>query len=143
MGAAFEREDATVSKDVISTADAPSAIGTYSQAVRAGDWVFLSGQIGLDPATGALVEGGFEAEARRAFTNLGAVAAAGGGGLDSIVKLTLYLTDLGDFAAVNELMQEFFSAPYPARAAVGVSSLPRGACMEVEAIMMTGEEVTR
>jgi len=128
---------------VISTADAPSAIGTYSQAVRAGDWVFLSGQIGLDPATGALVEGGIEAETRRAFANLRAVAAAGGGGLDSIVKLTLYLTDLGDYAAVNELMQEFFRAPYPARAAVGVSSLPRGACMEVEAIMMAEGDATR
>jgi len=138
MDPAFAREKATVSKDVISTADAPAAIGTYSQAVRAGDWVFLSGQIGLDPATGALVEGGIEVETRRAFTNLRAVAAAGGGGLDSILKLTLYLTDLGDYATVNELMQEFFTAPYPARAAVGVAALPRGACMEVEAIMMAG-----
>lgn len=138
MGAAFDREDATVSKDVISTPDAPAAIGTYSQAIRAGDWVFLSGQIGLDPATGALVEGGIEAQTRRAFQNLGAVAAAAGADLDAIVKLTLYLTDLGDYAAVNELMQEFFAAPYPARAAVGVAALPRGACMEVEAVIVAG-----
>lgn len=125
-------------KDVISTADAPAAIGTYSQAVRAGDWVFLSGQIGLDPATGKLAESGVEAQARRVFGNLAAVAAAAGADLGAIVKLTVYLTDLGDYAAVNELMQEFFTAPYPARAAVGVAALPRGACVEVEAVIATG-----
>lgn len=125
-------------KEVIATADAPAAIGTYSQAVRAGEWVFLSGQIGLDPATGALVEGGIEAETRRAFTNLRAVAVAAGADPEAIVKLTLYLTDLGDYATVNELMQEFFAGPYPARAAVGVAALPRGACVEVEAIAIAG-----
>ncbi|MGA7964314.1 MAG: RidA family protein [Gammaproteobacteria bacterium] len=125
-------------KEVIATANAPAAIGTYSQAVRAGEWIFLSGQIGLDPATGALVEGGIEVETRRAFDNLRAVAVAGGADLESVVKLTLYLTDLGDYAMVNELMREFFAGPYPARAAVGVAALPRGACVEVEAIAVTG-----
>lgn len=128
-------------KEVIASADAPAAIGTYSQAIRAGEWVFLSGQIGLDPATGALVEGGIEAEMRRAFENLRAVAAAAGGELRSIVKLTLYLTDLGDYATVNKLMQDYFAGPYPARAAVGVAALPRGACFEVEAIAGIGSPV--
>lgn len=120
---------------MIQTDRAPAAIGTYSQAVRAGNFVFLSGQIGLDPATGVLVEGGIEAETRRVFENLSAVAEAAGTALGDVVKLTVYLLDLGDYAAVNEIMAEFFDAPYPARAAVGVAALPRGARVEVEAII--------
>lgn len=138
MGAEFAQGTHSVRKEVIATADAPAAIGTYSQAVHAGEWVFLSGQIGLDPATGALVTGGIEAETRRAFDNLRAVAVAAGADLEAIVKLTLYLTDLGDYATVNQLMQEFFMGPYPARAAVEVAALPRGACVEVEAIALAG-----
>lgn len=121
--------------EVIRTDRAPAAIGTYSQAVRAGGFVFLSGQIGLDPASGELVTGDVEAEIRRVFANLAAVAEAAGATLGDVVKLTVYLLDLGDYAAVNEIMSEFFDAPYPARAAVGVAALPRGARVEVEAII--------
>jgi len=125
-----------MSKQIVSTPDATAAIGPYSQAIRAGSTVYLSGQIPLDPATGELVDGGFEAQVRQAFRNLSAVAAAAGGSLADCVKLTLYLTDLGRFPAANEIMTEFFADPYPARATVGISSLPKGALFEVEAVMV-------
>lgn len=120
---------------VISTAAAPAAIGPYSQAVRAGGTVYLSGQIGLDPVSGQLAEG-FEAQAAQVFSNLKAVAEASGGSLANAVKLTIYLTDLANFARVNELMQQHFAAPYPARATVGVSALPRGALVEIDAVLV-------
>lgn len=121
--------------EAIETGAAPAAIGPYSQAVRAGDWIFLSGQIGLDPATGVIVDGGVAAEAVRAFENLRAVARAAGATLADVVKLTIYLVDLADFNAVNELMSNYFGTPYPARATVGVVALPRGARIEVEAVI--------
>ena len=124
-----------MSREVIRTDEAPAAIGTYSQAIRAGGLVFASGQIGLDPAGGELVAGGIDAEARQVFSNLRAVAEAAGAGLADVAKLTVYLTDLGDYGRVNELMHEFFREPFPARAAVGVGALPRGARVEVEAIL--------
>ena len=120
----------------ISTTSAPQAIGTYSQAIRAGNTVYLSGQIPLDPRTMELVTGGFEVQARRVFENLGAVAAAAGGTLATAVKLNIYLTDLGNFAELNRVMAEYFAAPYPARATLGVASLPRGAAVEVDAILV-------
>ncbi|HET8552217.1 MAG TPA: RidA family protein [Gammaproteobacteria bacterium] len=119
----------------ISTDKAPAAIGPYSQAVRAGDTVYLSGQIGLDPATGELVAATVEAQARQVFDNLRAVTAAAGGGLDKIVKLTVYLGDLADYPMVNEVMADYFEEPYPARAAIAVAGLPKGAAVEVEAIL--------
>jgi len=122
-------------KQIISTANAPAAIGTYSQAVRAGNTIWVSGQIALDPATMTLVGGGIEAETRRVFANLEAVVAAAGAGLDEVVKVNIYLTDLAHFALVNKVMAEYFREPYPARAAVGVASLPRGAQVEVECIV--------
>ncbi|MFT3761222.1 MAG: RidA family protein [Pseudoxanthomonas sp.] len=125
-----------MTKQIINTAHAPAAIGPYSQAVRAGDTVYFSGQIPLDPATGNVVEGGIEAQARRAFDNLKAVAEAAGGSLDKIVRLGLFLTDLGEFAAVNAVMQEYFQAPYPARSTVQVAGLPKGVGFEVEATMV-------
>jgi len=121
-------------KQPIHTAAAPQAIGTYSQAIRCGDTVYLSGQIGLDPATMLLVEG-VEAQIHRVFQNLQAVAAAAGGSLDNSVKLTVYLTDLAHFARINEIMATYFQQPYPARAAIGVASLPRGALVEVDAVL--------
>jgi reactive intermediate/imine deaminase len=124
-----------VSRKIIQTDDAPAAIGAYSQAVRAGNLVFLSGQIPLDPGTMQLVEGDFEARARRVFDNLRAVARAAGGDLDRVVKLTVYLTDLGNFGTVNTVMADYFEEPYPARAAVGVASLPKGADVEAEAVL--------
>jgi reactive intermediate/imine deaminase len=127
-----------MSRQVISTRSAPSAIGPYSQAVRAGATVYLSGQIALDPDTGHLVEGGVDAQAHRAFKNLRAVAEAAGGSLADCVKLTLFMTDLGHFPKVNEIMQEYFAQPYPARSTVGVASLPRNAEFEVEAVMVVG-----
>ena len=123
-------------KTVVSTPDAPAAIGPYSQAVRAGQIVFLSGQIALDPATGQLVDGGFEAQVERAFLNMEAVIAAAGGSTSDVVRLTLYLTDLANFPKVNEIMQRRFAQPYPARSTVGVAALPRGALFEVEATMV-------
>ncbi|OGA31836.1 MAG: reactive intermediate/imine deaminase [Betaproteobacteria bacterium RIFCSPLOWO2_12_FULL_64_23] len=126
-----------MSKSVISTPQAPSAIGTYSQAVRCGDTIYLSGQIGLDPKTMQLVEG-IDAQVRRVFDNLQAVAAAAGGSLDDAAKLTIYLTDLAHFARVNEIMAAYFKQPYPARAAIGVASLPRGALVEADAILVIG-----
>ena len=124
-----------MNKDIVSTPQAPAAIGPYSQAVRTGLVVFTSGQIGLDPASGQLVEG-FEAQVRRAFANLEAVAQAAGGSLAHAVKFTLYLTDLAQFATVNQIMGELLPQPYPARSTVGVASLPRGAAFEVEAILV-------
>lgn len=123
-----------MTKRALHTDQAPKAIGTYSQAVRCGSTVYLAGQIGLDPASMEMVAG-IEAQIPRVFENLKAVAHAAGGTLDDIVKLTVYLTDLGHFTRVNEVMANYFSAPYPARAAVGVASLPRGALIEVDAIM--------
>ena len=122
-------------KQAIHTDSAPSAIGTYSQAVRSGPFVFLSGQIPLDPATMEIVGGDFEARARRVFENLKAVAVQAGGDLDHIVKLTIYLTDLDNFATVNAVMTDYFQEPYPARAALGVASLPKGSDIEAEAIL--------
>ncbi len=119
----------------IHTPRAPQAIGTYSQAVRAGDTVYLSGQIPLDPATGELVAGDMEAQVRRVFENLKAVCEAAGGDLSQVVKLTVYLTDLAHFALVNRVMAEYFSQPYPARAAVGVAALPKGAAVEMDGIV--------
>ena len=124
-----------MSKTIISTANAPAAIGTYSQAVKMGDTVYLSGQIGLDPATMQLVEG-IEAQITRVFENLKAVAEAAGGSLADVAKLSIYLTDLGDFARVNATMATYFSEPYPARAAVGVAALPRGALIEVDGVLV-------
>ncbi|MBI2297267.1 MAG: RidA family protein [Betaproteobacteria bacterium] len=121
-------------KQVIHTAQAPKAIGPYSQAVRCGATVYLAGQIGLDPASMELVPG-IDAQVRRVFENLKAVAQAAGGDLRDVVKLTIYLTDLGNFSRVNEIMATCFTAPYPARATVGVASLPRGALIEIDAIM--------
>jgi reactive intermediate/imine deaminase len=120
---------------IIETRSAPQAIGTYSQAVRAGDTVYVSGQIPLDPATGMLVSGDIEAEIRRVFDNLRAIAEAAGGTLQNAVKLTVFLTDMGSFPKVNEIMATYFTAPYPARAAVGVAALPRGARVEMECIL--------
>lgn len=123
-----------MAREIISTTGAPTAIGTYSQAVKVGNTVYLSGQIGLDPASMELVEG-IDAQVRRVFDNLSAVAAAAGGSLADIVKLNIFLTDLGNFALVNSIMAEYFQEPYPARAAVGVASLPRGALVEADAVM--------
>jgi reactive intermediate/imine deaminase len=122
-------------KQTIQSPHAPDAIGTYSQAVRHGDLVFLSGQIPLDPETMELVSGDIEAQIRRVFDNLDAVCRTAGGSLDDIVKLNVYLTDLAHFPRVNEIMAGYFHAPYPARAAIGVAALPRGAAVEMDAIL--------
>lgn len=122
-------------RKAIHTDRAPEAIGPYSQAIGVGDTVWLSGQIPLDPATMELVDGDIAVQATRVFDNLQAVAEAAGGGLGDVVKLNISLADLGDFAAVNEVMARYFQPPYPARACVGVAALPRGAAIEVEAIM--------
>lgn len=124
-----------MNKTPIHTDSAPAAIGTYSQAIQSGNFVFMSGQIPLDPATMEVVDGDFEARARRVFENLKAVAEAAGGSLDHIVKLTIYLTDLDNFATVNSVMSEYFGEPFPARAALGVRSLPKGVDVEAEAIL--------
>ncbi len=121
-------------KQTIHTAAAPQAIGTYSQAVRSGDTVYMSGQIGLDPQSMQMVDG-IDAQIVRVFENLKAVAAAAGGSLDDAVRVTVYLTDLANFARVNETMAKYFHEPYPARAAVGVASLPRGALVEIDAVL--------
>ena len=121
----------------ISTPDAPAAIGTYSQAVRAGDTVYLSGQIPLDPKSMQIVEG-FENQVKRVFDNLRAVCRAAGGDFDKVVRVTVYLTDLANFAKVNEVMATYFKEPFPARAAIGVASLPRGSAVEIDAIMHLG-----
>ncbi len=127
-----------MTRTIIHTDKAPPAIGTYSQAVRAGDTVYLSGQIPLDPATKELVAGDIEAEIRRVFENLEALARAAGGTLAQAVKVNIYLTDLAHFAKVNEIMAQYFPQPYPARAAVGVAQLPRGARVEAECILHLG-----
>ncbi len=126
-----------MSKTIISTENAPAAIGTYSQAVRVENTVYLSGQIPLNPATMEMVEG-FEQQTVQVFENLKAVAEAAGGSLNDIVKLNIFLTDLDNFATLNEVMGRYFSAPYPARAAVGVASLPRNSCVEMDAVMYLG-----
>lgn len=124
-----------MTKQIISTADAPSAIGPYSQAVRVGNTIWVSGQIPLDPATKELVTGDIEAQTRRVFENLKSIVLAAGAGLDDVVKVNIFLIDLSHFALVNKVMAEYFRDPYPARAAVGVASLPRGAQVEVECIV--------
>ena len=124
-----------MSKTIVKTDQAPAAIGTYSQAVKVGNTVYLSGQIGLDPATMQLVDG-IEAQIHRVFQNLKAVAEAAGGSLADVVKLNVFLTDLSHFARVNEIMARYFAEPYPARAAVGVKELPRGALVEADAVMV-------
>jgi reactive intermediate/imine deaminase len=129
-----------MTRKTIQTDQAPQAIGTYSQAVRCGDSVYLSGQIPLVPQTMELVDGGMEAQIRRVFDNLSAVADAAGGSLVDVVKLNIYLVDLGQFALVNQVMAEYFKEPYPARAAVGVAALPRDAQVEMDAVMVLGAE---
>ncbi|MBE2257515.1 MAG: RidA family protein [Candidatus Accumulibacter sp.] len=126
-----------MSRTIVSTTDAPAAIGTYSQAVRVGDTVYLSGQIGLEPASMNLLEG-IDAQIVRVFDNLKAVAEASGGALADVVKVNVYLTDLAHFAKVNEVMKSYFVEPFPARAAVGVASLPRNALVEADAVMVLG-----
>ncbi len=123
-------------KKTIHTDQAPAAIGTYSQAVQAGNLVFLSGQVPLNPVTMELVEGDFEASAHQVFKNLKAVARAGGGDMGDMVKLTVYLTDMSKFPRINDVMGQYFTEPYPARAAVAVRELPKGAEVEIDAIMM-------
>ena len=125
-----------MSKQPINTPRAPGAIGTYSQGIRAGGAVWLSGQLPLDPATGQLLTGDMREQVRQVFRNLAAVAEAGGSSLQHAVKVTVFLTDLSHFAVVNEVMAEFFSQPYPARAAIGVASLPRGAAVEADAVLV-------
>lgn len=127
-----------MARQSISTNHAPAAIGPYSQAVRNGDTVYLSGQIPLDPASGQLVDGDISVQARRAFDNLKAVCEAAGGSLDDVARVGLYLVDLGQFAQVNAVMAEYFAAPYPARSTVEVSGLPKGAVFEVDAVMVLG-----
>lgn len=126
-------------REIIHSDQAPAAIGVYSQAVKVGDTVYLSGQIPLDPATMQLVEGGMEAQIRRVFDNLAAVARAAGGHLADTVKLNVFLTDLSHFALVNQVMAEYFQEPYPARAAIGVAALPRGAQVEMDAVLVLEE----
>jgi len=127
-----------MSRTIIQTDQAPQAIGTYSQAVKCGNTVYLSGQIPLDPVSMQLVEGSMDAQIRRVFDNLAAVAAAAGGSLNDVAKLNVFLPDLGHFALVNEIMAEYFTEPYPARAAVGVAALPKGAQLEMDAVMELG-----
>jgi len=127
-----------MTRQIIETPHAPGAIGTYSQAVRVGDTVYVSGQIPLDPATGQLVTGDIEAEIRRVFENLKAIVVAAGGSFANVAKVTVFLTDLAHFGKVNEIMATYFERPYPARAAVGVAQLPRGARVEIECILALG-----
>ena len=122
-------------RQIIQTSNAPKAIGTYSQAVRVGDTVYVSGQVPLDPASGTLISGDIEAEIRRVFDNLQAIAQAAGGSRASAVKLSVFLTDLTHFPKVNEIMATYFSEPYPARAVIGVAALPRGARVEMECVL--------
>jgi reactive intermediate/imine deaminase len=124
-----------MSREIIKTDKAPQAIGTYSQAVKVDNTVYLSGQIPLDPQTMEMVEGGVDAQIRRVFENLRAVARAAGGDLADVVKLSIFLTDLSNFATVNQIMAEYFQEPYPARAAIGVAALPKGSDVEMDAIM--------
>ena len=124
-----------MTRTVIHTPNAPAAIGTYSQAIRSGNTVYVSGQIPLDPATGQLISDDIDAEIRRVFDNLAAIAVAAGGTLDNAVKVSVFLTDLAHFARVNEIMATYFAQPYPARAAIGVAALPKGARVEMECIL--------
>ena len=124
-----------MSREIISTNQAPHAIGTYTQAVKSGNRVYMSGQIPLVPETMEMVDGDIEAQIRRVFDNLLAVAQAAGGGLEDMIKLNVYLTDLGNFTLVNQVMSEYFSEPYPARAAVGVAALPKDAAVEMDGVM--------
>ncbi len=133
---------ADMAKQAVVSEQAPRAIGPYSQAVKVGPWVFCSGQLGMDPETGQLVEGGIEAETRQALTNLKHVLAAAGAGLEHVVKVTVYLRDIRDFAAMNTVYAEFFQEPFPARAAVQVAALPKGAAVEIEAVAYVGEGET-
>ena len=126
-----------MSKTILHTDAAPKAIGAYSQAVRVGNTVYLSGQIGLDPASGVMAEG-FDAQAHRVFQNLRAICQAAGGNLADVVKLGVFVTDLANFARLNEIMAEYFTAPYPARAAVQAAALPKGALVEADAVMVLG-----
>ena len=128
-----------MSREIIKADQAPAAIGAYSQAVKVGDTVYLSGQIPLDPASMQLVEGGMEAQIRRVFENLAAVAHASGGSLADTVKLNVFLTDLSYFALLNQIMAEYFREPYPARAAIGVAALPRGAQVEMDAVLVLSD----
>jgi reactive intermediate/imine deaminase len=127
-----------MTRTIIQTDNAPAAIGTYSQAVKVGNTIYLSGQIPLDPKTMQLVDGDIDAHIVRVFENLRAVAEAGGASLNDVAKLNVFLTDLGNFARVNEIMARYFTQPYPARAAIGVASLPRGAQVEMDAVIVTG-----
>jgi len=127
-----------MAREIIHTSDAPEAIGTYSQAVKVGDTVYLSGQIPLVPETMTVIEGDFSTQVRRVFDNLSAVAKASGGTLQDIVKLNIFLTDLSYFGTVNEIMAEYFQQPYPARAAIGVASLPKDVPVEMDAVMHLG-----
>ena len=131
-----------MSKEIVTTDNAPAAIGTYSQAVKVDQTVYLSGQIPLDPATMEVVEGGIRQEIHRVFKNLTAVCEAAGGALQDIVKLNIYLVDLGDFPIVNEIMAEYFQQPYPARAAIGVAALPKGVGVEMDAILVLRQPYT-
>ncbi len=125
-----------MAKTIIQTDDAPQAIGTYSQAVKVDNTVYISGQIPLDPASMEVVSGGMEAEIRRVFDNLQAVAEAAGGALTDVVKLNIFLTDLANFPTVNEIMAQYFQQPYPARAAIGVAALPKGVGVEMDAVLV-------
>lgn len=127
-----------MSREIIHTSHAPEAIGTYSQAVKVGDVVYLSGQIPLVPETMTVIEGDFAIQVRRVFDNLSAVATAAGGSLQDVVKLNIYLTDLAHFGSVNEIMADYFQQPYPARAAIGVASLPKDVPVEMDAILHLG-----
>ena len=127
-----------MTKTIIQTDDAPQAIGTYSQAVKVDNTVYISGQIPLDPASMEVVDGGIEAEITRVFDNLKAVAEASGGSLADVVKLNIFLTDLGNFPTVNEIMARYFQQPYPARAAIGVAALPKGVGVEMDAVLVIG-----
>ena len=127
-----------MSREIIHTSNAPEAIGTYSQAVKVGDVIYLSGQIPLVPETMTVIEGDFATQVRRVFDNLSAVAAASGGSLQDVVKLNIYLTDLAHFGTVNEIMADYFQQPYPARAAIGVASLPKDVPVEMDAILHLG-----
>ncbi len=137
------QHDSAMKKTIIKTSAAPAAIGTYSQAVKVGNTVYLSGQIPLDPASGEMVAGEMRAQIARVFDNLAAVAKAAGGGLQDVVKLNVFLTDLKNFPQVNEIMAQYFKEPYPARAAVGVAALPRGAQVEMDAVMVLGDKIRR
>ena len=124
-----------MTRQIISTPNAPNAVGTYSQAVKCGKTVYVSGQIPLDPATGALVENSIEAEIRRVFDNLKAIVTAAGGGFSQVAKVNVFLTDLGNFAVLNKIMAEYFTEPFPARAAIQVSALPKGARVEIDCVV--------